>query len=166
MTMINGIDVAALDAFRSRVRDEPALSERAPSVTARWLGADRARIEHEGRTLEIGGDGNLNAMQTLLGALAACDVEVMTTRAALFGLAIDNLEITTSGHFEVRSFLGLEHAPGSGYQRIDCRVRLRAAQVTPEQMATLQHACEHGSPVGDTLSRPVPLTTTVDGASR
>jgi uncharacterized OsmC-like protein len=158
MTVINGLDVDALEGFKQLAATHPNQARRDPRLTARWLGGDAARVECGSASVELGGDDNLNPMQALLASLAVCEVVVIATHAALIGLEVAELEVEATGHFDVRSYLGLEGAPGPGYDEITYRARLRAPGATPDQLDYLRERCERSSPVGDTLVRSVPVT--------
>ncbi|HEU4798834.1 MAG TPA: OsmC family protein [bacterium] len=156
--MINGYNVGQLRARREQITLDASLTERNPELVARWIGASRARVEFNDIVTHIGGDGELNAMQSLLATLAACDIEVITFHAALLGIQIEELSIAARGHFNVRALWGFEDALGAGYDEMSYTVRLRAPGATVEQLAQLRERCERSSPVGDTLSRRVPVT--------
>ncbi|MFJ6028806.1 OsmC family protein [Pseudarthrobacter sp. NPDC092424] len=154
---INGISVAGWEAFRDEVRQDASVADRRPSVTAHWLGGSRSRVEFEDKSMHIGGRGEFNAMQTLLAALAACDVDLIALHAALLGLEVKDLRVEATGHFNVQAYLGLE-APGSGYTGISYKVTLTAPDASEEQIRLLRERIERSSPVGDSLSRSIPLT--------
>ena len=158
MAVINGVDVDKIKQIQDQVKKDPALADREPKIEAHWLGGSASRIESGNVSSYIGGDGNLNAMQTLLAALAACDIDLVAMHAALIGLSIDGLWIEVSGHFNTRAYFGVENAPGSGYDRIIYTVHIKSPKATPEQIKHLKERCERSSPVGDSLSRPIPLT--------
>lgn len=126
-------------------------------MTARWLGGDASRVKCGPAAVDLGGEGNLNPMQVLLASLAACEVDVIATHAALIDVRIEELEVEAAGHFDLRSYLGVEDAPGPGYEEVTYRARVRAPEVTPKQLAYLRERCERSSPVGDTLQRCVPV---------
>lgn len=157
MSQLNGISVAALGAFRDEVRQDASVADRRPSVTAHWVGGSRSRVELEDKSMHIGGRGEFNAMQTLLAALAACDVDLIALHAALLGVEVKDLRVEATGHFNVQAYLGLD-APGSGYTGISCKVTLHAPDASEEQLRLLRERIERSSPVGDTLGRSVPLT--------
>ncbi len=154
---INGYNVRALRERRERIARDASLTERNPELVARWVGESRARVEFKDIVTHMGGESELNAMQSVLAALAACDIEVITHGAALAGIQIEDLSIEARGHFNVRALWGFEDAPGAGYDQISYKVRVRAPGATPEQLAQLRERCERSSPVGDTLTRRVPL---------
>ena len=77
--------------------------------------------------------------------------------ASFLGIKIESLSVEVTGHFNVRSYLGLEGAPGPGYDSISYTVRLSAPNITPEQVAQLRERCDRSSPVGDSMARVIPL---------
>jgi uncharacterized OsmC-like protein len=157
MRQINGISVEKVEAFRNQVRNDASLGDRRPTVVASWMGGSRSQVEFEGKTMHLGGDGEFNAMQALLGALAACDVDLVAMHAALLGLEVKDLRVEATGHFNVQAYLGLE-APGSGYTGISYKIILNAPDASDEQIRSLRQRVERSSPVGDSLGRAIPLT--------
>ena len=105
----------------------------------------------------LGGEGYLNPMKMLLACLAAWDVDMIAMHASFFGLHIESLSVEASGHFNVRSYLGLDDVPGSGYDGISYTVRINAPDIAQEQIDYLVERCERSSPVGDSLARSIPL---------
>lgn len=162
MSTLNGNNVAELNQFIEAVRHDPARADRNPRLTAYWVGGSRSRVEFKNIVTYIGGDDELNPMQTLLASLAACDVDMIATHASLMGLAIETLSVEATGHFNVRSYLGLPDAPGSGYDGVTYTIHAHIPGATQEQLAELRRRVEHGSPVGDSLARAVPLKTNFD----
>lgn len=157
VTEINGIKVRELFDFRERARQDATAADRNPILIAHWVGKSRSRVEFKNTTTFVGGEGELNPMQTLLASLAACDVDLVAMHASFLGLKIERLSVEASGHFNVRSYLGLEDAPGPGYDTITYTVRVHIPGATSEQIAYLRERCERSSPVGDSLARAIPL---------
>src|SRR3972149_3474994 len=131
MAIINGVDIDKIKQTQDQVKKDPVAADREPKVVARWLGGSASRIELGDVISEIGGEGNLNAMQTLLASLAACDIDLVAMNAALIGLPIDELWVEVSGHFNTQAYYGVENAPGPGYDRIAYTVHLKAPKATP-----------------------------------
>ncbi|OGT28601.1 MAG: hypothetical protein A2Z17_03705 [Gammaproteobacteria bacterium RBG_16_66_13] len=156
-TGLNGVDVTGLVAFKERVVQDSTKADRNPTLIAHWVGGSRSRVEFKDKVVHIGGDDELNPMQMFLATLAACDVDLVAMHASFLGLHIESLTVEATGHFNVQSYLGLDGAPGSGYDAIAYTVRLSAPGVTPEQIAILRERCERSSPVGDSLTRAIPL---------
>jgi uncharacterized OsmC-like protein len=157
VTEINGVNVTELMEFKDIVRQDPTKADRNRTLVAHWVGGSRARVEFNDMVVHLGGDGEFNPMQMLLATLAACDVDLVVMHASLLGLEIESLSVEASGHYNVQSYLGLEGAPGSGYDAISYTVRLSIPGATPEQIAYLREQCEYSSPVGDSLARRIPL---------
>ena len=157
ITPINGVEVGELLEFKNICAQRPEKAERNPALVAHWEGGSRSRVEFKGVTVHLGGDGELNPMQMFLATLAACDVDLIAMHASFLGLKIESLSVEATGHFNVRSYLGLDGAPGSGYDRISYTVRISVPGATPEQIASLRERCERSSPVGDSMSRAIPL---------
>lgn len=162
-TELNGVQLEKWLRFREIVQNDARPAERNPTVRAHWVGGQRSRVEFTNPTTKanivthIGGEGDLNPMQTLLAALAACDVDLIALHASLLGIEIESLSVEATGHFNVRSYVGVSGAPGSGYDSITYAVHLRAPNATPEQLAYLRECIERSSPVGDSLGRAIPL---------
>ncbi len=157
MTPLNGNDLATLTQFIEAARLDPARADRNPKLTAHWVGGSRSRVECEGKLMYIGGDNELNPMRVLLAALAAGDVDVVATHAALMGLEIETLSVEVDGHFNVCAYLGLPATSGPGYDAVAYTIHARISGATPAQMAELKRRVEYGSPVGDSLARAIPL---------
>ncbi len=155
--VINGQDVEELLEYINLIRSDPSEAERNPTLDAYWTGESRSRIKYRDNVVHIGGEGELRPMQMLLASLAACDVDVIVTHAALLGLDIEELSIEAKGHFNVKRYLGFDEAPGPGYDDISYTVHIRAPGATPEQIAYLKEKCERASPVGDSLARAIPV---------
>jgi hypothetical protein len=110
----------------------------------------------------MGGDDDPSAMGMVLRALAACDIEVIATRATLLGIEIEELEIEAKGYFNVARYLGVDAASGAGYQHASYTVRLKTKEgASAEQIAQLRAALE-ASPVGETFVRSVPVSFEFD----
>lgn len=161
-TVINGTDVEQLRSFRTAVENDRSEASRWPKVIAHWEGGSRARIEFGRVVSHLGGDGELNAMQNLLASLAGCEVDLIAMHASLLGIPIESLSVEAEGHFNVAAYLGIDDGSGPGYDRLNYRVRLKAPGISDDQLAYLRRRCEVSSPVGDTLTRGVPVAFDID----
>ena len=159
---LSQIDVAQLKAYAGRVSATPELADREPRVIARRAGQSRSKVTFGDASVHLGGDGELNPMRAVLGSLAACDVDPVAMHASLPGVEITGLWAEASGRFYVARYLGLDSQQPPGYQHVDYAVHLRVREASGEQITRLRHLCETGSPVGDTLTRPVPATLDLD----
>lgn len=159
--MLNGVDVAALRDSATAAKADPKSAERRATLRAKWLGADRALADIEGKTIEVGGPDRMDAMQLVLAAFAGCEIEVVAARAALMGLVIESIEMEIDARFDLRAYFGVE-GPRPGYEGVAYVMRLRAPAITREQMRELENALERSSPVGATLAERVPLSSRLE----
>jgi uncharacterized OsmC-like protein len=157
MAVINGVDIDKMKQTKQDIIRDSSLAERQPSVTAQWQGGSLAAIVAGDMTAQIGGDSNPTAMHMLLASLAACEVDLIAAHAALAGIKLDALAVEATGHFNRSAYYGIEDAPGSGYDRIDYVIRIKAPGITKQQINQLKEVCERFSPVGDSLSKAIPL---------
>ncbi|HUR16951.1 MAG TPA: OsmC family protein [Candidatus Limnocylindrales bacterium] len=165
LQIINGVDVGELNEYIESCRLDPARADRNPVVVARWVGGGRAEVTSSlgGAPVYMGGPRDPSALGMLLRSLAACDVEIVATTAARLGLEIEDLSVEARGFANVGRYLGLDSALSPGYQNIAYSIRLKTkGDATPEQLDAIRRACEEGSPVGDTLKRPIPLVLEFD----
>lgn len=156
---LNGLDEGELRQYIDSVRKDASQADRDPEIVGRWVGGTRAEVVSKagGPAVYMGGDDDPSAMGMLVRALAACDIEVIVTRATLLGVEIDELKVEARAHFNVARYLGVEAPDGAGLQKVACVVRLRTKEpLTPEQLAGLREALD-SSPVGDTFERRVPV---------
>jgi uncharacterized OsmC-like protein len=158
-SIVNGLDVDELREYIESVKADAANADRDPTVVARWVGGTRAAVSSSqgGQPVFMGGDDDPSAMGMLLRALAACDIEVVVTRATLLGVEIEDLSIEARGYFNVARYLGVDASEGAGYQQASYVVNLKTRGATQEQIDDIRTALE-ASPVGDTLERRVPVS--------
>ena len=159
---LNGIDVAAKRQEQEQARRDPAAFNQNARLTAHWVGGTRARVEMNDLITYMGGNGEPDAMQGLLAALAACEIEVIALHAALLGIPLEQVSVEAEGSFNIAAYLGVEDAPGSGYQTVRLIARLCAPEATPEQISQLHRQIEHSSPVGDSLVRAVSVDVALE----
>lgn len=175
---INGVDVAALMATISAVKNDPAVAEFRFRGRNRWLGGDhnRSTIGHfygacqehrtEGPTFVIdngepavllGTDRGANPVEHLLNALMGCLTTTMAYHAAARGLTIEAIDTESEGDLDLRGFLGLSETVRKGYQRIAVRMRVKSA-APPDLLRELTTF----SPVFDVVSRSVPVDVVLE----
>ncbi len=162
---VNGLDLAELREQIAAVEADRSAGNREAFITTRWVGGLRSAATSSlgGPTVFMGGDEDPGAMGMLLRALAACDIEVIVTRASLLGLRLEALWIEVKGSFNVAPYLGVASAEGAGYERISFVVHISAPGAAPEQIDEIRTSLAT-SPVGDTLTRRVPVTFELDVA--
>lgn len=113
---------------------------------------------------ELGGtDTGPNPVEAVLAALGSCQAIVYRAYANALGLRIDRVEVETSGHLDIRGFLGDPAVP-AGFERVTFKTRVVSPEPA-ERIAELSRAVEAHCPVLDILKRPLPVTGTVEHVS-
>lgn len=155
----HGVDIDKILTVREEIKQDPSKADRNKSLTAEWIGRFRSKIKFAdtGQEVCLGGKDEPNAMQMLLATLAACDVDLIAMHASRLGLEIESLSVAVSGHYNITSYVGIESTEGSGYDRISYTIHVAVPRATSEQIAYLRERCSRSSPVGDSLSRAIPL---------
>ena len=145
------------------VAEDPEQGQTEWQATATWTGAFRSEVSirdfdpiPSDEPAGLGGtDTAPNPAEQVLGALGNCLAVGYAANATAAGVEIDDLRIEVSGDLDLHTFLGLK--PGhAGYGGLSVKVHLES-DATEEQLATLHDKVVNSSPVGHTLSNPVPL---------
>lgn len=139
-------------------------------VTAVMEEGLRCRVEKQGETVTvtdmstgIGGGGTAPSPGLLsMAALASCDATLFTIRAAQEGLNLTALEVTVDCESDSRGLLGLDDTIPPGNLNVRIRFRIGAKNATPERLREIVEDVVAHSPVGDDVSRAVPLQVEVE----
>jgi uncharacterized OsmC-like protein len=175
----NGVDTTALFAT---IDD---LDRRSPrplwfAVTSRWVsgthsqatihafGADGAACEHVCRhvldadlpTVLAGTDVGPTPFEYLLHALAACVTSGIALAAAAWGVHLDELSCTATGHVEARGVLGRVDEAGNGVVAVDVDVHVRGDE--PDALRALAEQSWRRSVVHAAVAHGVRLDVRVD----
>ena len=160
---LNEVDLNAIGTLVEKIRAEPQAAKTVWKSEVRWTGAFRS--EARSRNLAPspsdepaglgGGDTAANPVEQLLAALGNCLAVGYAANASVAGIRIESLRIELEGDIDMRTFLGLG-GDNAGYEAIRVKVDLRS-DATPEQLKALHAKVVGSSPVGHTVSRPVPL---------
>jgi uncharacterized OsmC-like protein len=144
-TVINGIDVDALQALVDVVKNRPDQRKVAFKVLTEWRGQTRTVSTVSDYTLggrifsrhfEIRSDEPLellgestapNPQELLMAALNACMPVGYAANAATMGIKLDKLEIETEGQLDLRGFLGLDPTIKAGYEEVHYTVRIQSS---------------------------------------
>jgi uncharacterized OsmC-like protein len=106
----------------------------------------------------VGGDGSAPSPGWVMrAALAACDATLIAMRAAQEGVELEKLEVTVDSTSDDRGLLGMDDSIPAGPLRTRIRVGLSSPGTTEEQLRELVDWAHHHSPVGDAVSREIPL---------
>ena len=111
----------------------------------------------------IGGGATAPSPGWLLrAALANCDATMIAMRAAELGITLTTLEVTVGSTSDDRGLLQIDDTIHAGPLNVQVHVKLGSKDVTKEQLHELVNWTEKHSPVGDSISRAVPLKVSVE----
>jgi uncharacterized OsmC-like protein len=176
--VVNGINVDALTALLTRVKQDAAQGQTTWRVTTTWQGQTRSRTDVSGFTIggkevprrfsfdidepyELGGSNTFaNPQEYLLAALNACMTVGYVAQCAMRGITLTRLEIETTGEIDLRGFLGIDPAVPPGYESLSYTVRLRGGG-TREQFAEIHEAVMATSPNFYNVANAVALKPTL-----
>ena len=172
-TIINDIDLGALEDLVAEAERSPEQATLEFEVTTRWEGqfrsasrvgtitagnGDRIVRSHVIRADEpeeiLGSDEAPNPQELLMAALNACMTVGYVAGAAKRGITLTKLEIETRGTLDLRGFFQLSDAVPPGYPALQYVVRI-AGDGTSEQFAEIHAEVQATSPNYDNLARAV-----------
>ena len=160
---LNDVDLASVGELVQRIREEPATAGTTWRAEVQWTGGFRSEVRvrdfapivsDEPRALG-GTDSAPNPVEQLLGALGNCLAVGYAANASAAGIEISDLRIDLEGDLDLRTFLGLAQG-NAGYEGLRVKVHL-TSDASDEQLQELHSKVVGTSPVGHTVSRPVPL---------
>ncbi|MDM9591576.1 OsmC family protein [Pseudomonas asiatica] len=139
---LNGIDVAALQAFAQVVAEDPSKRHARFKINTKWEHQTRTvatidRFHLSGtdypRNVQIAADEPLellgtnsapNPQELLISGLNACLSVGYVVNASVMGITIYSLEIETRGELDLRGFLGLDERVNPGFDEMSYVVRI------------------------------------------
>lgn len=114
----------------------------------------------------IGGGGSAPSPGRLYrAALASCDATLVTLRAAYVGIKLTTLEVIVEGDPDdigTLGFLGIDDSIPAGERGLRLRFRIGAENATSERLHKLIEWVEAHSPVGDSISRAIPMEKEIE----
>lgn len=182
MSVINEIDVHALQDNTDTIRANPKLGQATFSVDGSWQGGyrittrtgvltqggerDRTRVakfemSSDEPTAALGTDTAPSPAEYVLHALAGCYTVTITTNAALRGIELKGIRLELEADVDMRGFLGIDKSVRPGLQQIRVRADIDAPDATREQLEELISVVESRSAIRDTLANPVDVVTTL-----
>jgi uncharacterized OsmC-like protein len=177
---VNGIDVNALNGIIEAVKQQPQIAKATFGVDAvTRLGfqtkSQTAKPTLGGQPLAgrthtfafegdhppelLGGDVAPAAVESLLGALAACVSGGFTMFGAALGIPVESVRMELTGTVDLQGMMNLP-APGvvrPGFERLHAKIRVKSKAPRAE-LEKLKEVAESSSPVKDSL-RAVPYTS-------
>jgi uncharacterized OsmC-like protein len=150
-------------------RPRTGLAADAPA-TACWQGGMRVVTRHDGgfristdMPEELAGTGDQVTPGWLVRAgLASCLATRIAMAAAAEGIDLDAIEVAASSQSDARGLLGMAGAPGPGPLEVKLHVRISAPGISPERLHALVEYSQAHSPVSAALSKPVPISLSVE----
>jgi uncharacterized OsmC-like protein len=175
----NGIDIDHLRGFVGTLGTHPEAGTITVRTTHRWddgfavdgtcetlaqAGEALTRTHHTFRTdwpEPLAGDtGPTPGAESVLAAVGACVATTYVAKAALAGIALDELEVTTHGRVDLRGLFEVGSAPPR-FSEIEVVVRV-AADVPGDVLDALGQTATRTSPAYDSLANPVPMKLSVE----
>ena len=171
---VNGLDVDALAEVVREVERDPAKGKVEFRVRSEWKGQTRSRTRVDSYTIGgqqvhrhftidadepfelLGRNTAPNPQELLMTALNACITVGYVAGASMKGIALEKVEIETSGSLDLRGFLGIDPSVRPGYDAIRYVVRIQGGG-TPEQFQEIHETVMRTSPNYWNLSRPVSI---------
>ncbi|MDX3531474.1 OsmC family protein [Streptomyces sp. ID05-39B] len=182
MSVVNEIDVKALQETIDAVRATPKLGQVTFAVDGTWQGGFRIKAQtgaltqggerdeqrvakytmtSDEPTALLGTDTAVSPAEYVLQALAGCYTVTLTANAASRGIELKSFRLELEGDIDLRGFLGIDTAIRPGVQQLRVRVHIEAPDATREQLEELISLVESRSPIRDTLVNPVDVVTTL-----
>jgi uncharacterized OsmC-like protein len=163
---LNQVDLDAVGALVDAIQQHPSAAETTWSTEVRWTGAFRseasvrsfAPITSDEPAALGGTDQAPNPVEQLLGALGNCLAVGYAANASAAGVEIRDLRITLDGDIDLHTFLGLADGH-AGFSAIRVAVHLDT-DADEATVAELHRKVAATSPVGQTLSKPIPVEIT------
>lgn len=161
---INAVNIGAVASLAEKIQSAPEVASTTWGASVRWEGGFRSSATvrefapvPSDEPAGLGGtDTAANPVEQILGALGNCLAVGYAANATAAGITIKDLSIQLEGDLDLHTFLGLNPEGHAGYQGIRVAVKLDS-DASPEQLAALHARVTSTSPVGHTLSRPVPV---------
>lgn len=171
---VNGLDLDALANVVEEIQKDASKAKVAFRVTSAWKGQTKSEARVESYRIggeevkrsftipvdepfELLGENTApNPQEVLMTALNACIMVGYVAGAAVNGIALEKLEIETSGELDLRGFLGLDENVKPGYDSIQYVVRIKG-NGTPEQFQEIHENVIKTSPNYFNVSQPIRL---------
>lgn len=165
VTSINDVDIEAVAALAGAITEDADKAQTTWKSEVRWTGGfrseatvrDFAPVPSDEPPGLGGTDVAANPVEQLLGALGNCLAVGYAANATASGIELEDLKIQLEGDLDLHTFLGLNPEGNAGFDTIRASVHLDAPKATDEEIADLHERVTATSPVGHTLSRPVPI---------
>lgn len=95
-------------------------------------------------------------------ALANCEAVMVALRAAQLGVELTTLEVRVDSHSDDRGMLGMDDSKPAGPMNMKISIRIGAAGISPKKIHEIVAWAEKHSPVGEPLTRVMPVEYAVE----
>lgn len=163
-TTLNDVDLDAVAGLAGKIQQQPEVAATRWSASVDWKGGFRseAKIREfepsaSDEPAQLGGtDTGPNPVEQVLAALGNCLAVGYAANASAAGIELKDVRIELEGDLDLHTFLGLSPQGNAGYDNISVKVHIDS-DAPPEAIRALHDKVVGTSPVGHTLSRPVPV---------
>jgi len=173
-TVINGLDTGSLMKVVETVKQNWEVGRTVWKASTTWKGGFKVETCSREFTLLAdepemlcGTNTAANPVEMVLQAYGACLTIGYAMNAAVRGIKIQDLKIDLEGEIDLPGFLGLEPPEKygmdklPGFKTIKAKVKIKA-DADEKAIRELHAQVNKTSPVGLTLSRPVPLSSDLE----
>lgn len=179
---INGFDTDALAATVTAVTDSRELGEVTFAVAGEWQGGVRlqastgalsqAGVKDQSRIGQfpmssdepaalLGNDTAASPAEYLLQALASCYTVTLVANASARGIKLNSYKLELEADLDLSGFLGIDPDVIPGVQAIRVKIDVEAPEADRADLEKLVRVVEQRSPIRDTLTRGVAVTTSL-----
>ena len=103
-------------------------------------------------------DAAPTAAESLVAAFAGCLTSGIATNAALFDVPIDGITVDMEADIDFRGLLGHDKSVRNGFSDIRYTVTIQSP-ASEEKVRRCKETIDRKSPVGDTIAKPVNVTS-------
>lgn len=177
----NGVDLEVLRETIEAVRELPSAARFRFRALSLWITGGRSRtrvqqffgagqerrhtrafvMESDQPSIAMGTDRGANSIEYLLVALASCLITSLAYLAASRAVALQGIEVETTGTLDVRGFLGAAEFERSGCREFHVALTIATGASGEELEDLVATACER-SPVFDMITRSTPVHVSVE----
>ena len=180
-TTKNGIILENIDQLTTAISEDPDVAKVQFKAKSKWLGGAKAEVtvselhsngqnirppEREFKLIVdepavLGGtDEHPNPVEYVASGLCGCLTAGIATNAALFGTDIEDIKVEVDVNFDIHGVLGIDRTKPNGPLNIHYKVTLKGKNgATTEQLTKSKETLDKKSPIRNTLSLPLNVTT-------
>jgi len=160
---LNDLDIEAIKELVAAVRRDPDKAQTTWRADVRWEGGfrtsasvrDFSGLASDEPAALAGSDLAPNPVEQVAAALGHCLAVGYVAALTAHDIEIRSLEVAVTGEIDLRPFLGVEDGH-AGYRHLTAEARIDA-DTDPETLRAIHEHVVATSPVGTTLTQPVPV---------